>query len=132
MPTADPARIRSFATPAEWDTWLAEHHATETELWIKHFKKASGIPSVNWEEAVIGALAWGWIDGVRHGLDGESYLQRFTPRRPKSPWSMKNRTHVDRLLTEGKMHPAGLAQVQAAKADGRWEAAYAEIGRAHV
>ena len=132
MGLPDPARIRAFAAPDEWDAWLAQNHATETEIWIKHFKKATGIPSVTWEQAVIGALAWGWIDGVRRALDDKSYLQRFTPRRAKSPWSMKNRTHVDRLIAEGKMHPAGLAQVQAAKADGRWDAAYAGGKNAEV
>ena len=132
MGPPDPARIRVFAEPGDWDAWLAQNHATETELWIRHFKKATGIPSINWEQAVIGALAWGWIDGVRRALDDQSYLQRFTPRRPKSPWSMKNRTHGDRLIAEGNMHPAGLAQVQAAKADGRWDAAYAGSKDAEV
>jgi len=124
MPAADAARIRAFATPAEWNAWLAAHHDREPELWLRLYKKASGIPSIDWEEAVVEALCWGWIDGIRKSGDDASYLQRFTPRRRGSVWSQKNRSHVERLLAEGRMQPAGLAQVAEAKADGRWDAAY--------
>ncbi|WP_373355250.1 YdeI family protein [Pseudoroseicyclus sp. CXY001] len=105
--------------------WLEAHHQSETELWVKIYKVGSGVPSVTWQDCVVAALAWGWIDSQRKPLDEESYLQRLTPRRPRSPWSQKNRAHVDRLIAEGLMSPAGLAHVEAAKADGRWEAAYA-------
>lgn len=114
-----------FATPQDWRDWLETNHATTPELTLKLYKKASGIPSITWEEAVIEALAFGWIDGVKRPGDDTFWLQRFTPRRPRSGWSQKNRTHVERLIAEGRMTPAGLAQVQAAKADGRWDAAYA-------
>ena len=88
-------------------------------------KKASGKPSVTWEQAVIEALCWGWIDGQKRPLDDQSWRQRFTPRRKGSAWSRKNRDHAERLIATGRMHAPGLAQVQAARADGRWDAAYA-------
>ena len=115
----------AFATRDDLENWLAENHASETELWVKLYKKASGIPSVTWQDCVIAALAWGWIDGVRHALDDTAYLQRLTPRRPKSNWSQKNVAHAERLIAEGRMQPAGMAHVEAARADGRWDAAYA-------
>ncbi|MFM7333400.1 MAG: YdeI/OmpD-associated family protein [Tabrizicola sp.] len=114
-----------FATPQDWRAWLEAHHAMETELTLKLYKKASGILSITWEEAVIEALAFGWIDGVKRPGDDTYWLQRFTPRKPRSGWSQKNRAHAEKLIAEGRMAPAGLAQVHAAKADGRWEAAYA-------
>lgn len=114
-----------FATPQDWRNWLETNHATAPELTLKLYKKASGIPSITWEEAVIEALAFGWIDGVKRPGDDQHWLQRFTPRRPRSGWSQKNRTHVERLIAEGRMALAGLKQVDAAKADGRWDAAYA-------
>ena len=114
-----------FATPQDWRAWLDAHHASAPELLMKLYKKASGIPSVTWEEAVIEALAFGWIDGVKRPGDADHWLQRFTPRKPRSGWSQKNRAHVERLIADGRMTPAGLAQVQTAKADGRWDAAYA-------
>ena len=116
---------RAFATPALLDTWLRAHHATERELWVRIYKKDSGTPSVNWNDCVVAALAWGWIDGQKQALDAAAFLQRLTPRRPKSTWSTKNRDHALRLIAEGRMQPAGLAQVEAARADGRWEQAYA-------
>lgn len=115
----------SFATPKDLSVWLAANHDQSTELWIRLYKVKSGIPSVTWEQAVIEALAWGWIDGVKKSLDADSWLQRFTPRRARSNWSQKNCGHVERLIAEGRMQPAGLAQVEAAKADGRWDTAYA-------
>ena len=114
-----------FATPQDWRDWLQANHATTTELTLKLYKKASGIPSITWEEAVIEALAFGWIDSTKRPGGPDHWFQRFSPRKARSGWSQKNRTHVEKLIAEGRMTPAGLAQVQAAKADGRWDAAYA-------
>lgn len=114
-----------FATPQDWRAWLEAHHATEPEAVLKLYKKASGIPSITWEEAVIEALAYGWIDGVKRPGDDAHWLQRFTPRNPRSGWSQKNRAHVEKLIATGRMTPAGQKQVDAAKADGRWDVAYA-------
>lgn len=115
----------SFATPAELNAWLADHHADADELWVRIYKTASGTSSVTWVDCVVEAIAFGWIDGHKRTLDAVSFLQRLSPRRPKSNWSAKNREHAIRLIAEGRMKPAGLAQVEAAKADGRWENAYA-------
>lgn len=116
---------RSFATVATLEAWLQANHATQRELWIRVFKKDSGTLSVDWQDCVVAALAWGWIDGQRKALDDVSFLQRLTPRRPRSSWSKKNCEHAERLIAEGRMQPSGLAQVQAARRDGRWEQAYA-------
>lgn len=116
---------RAFATPKQLEAWLAKHHASETELWVRLYKKDSGTPSVTWSDCVVAALAWGWIDGQKRSLDEVSFLQRLTPRRPRSSWSKKNCEHAERLIAEGRMQPAGLAHVEAARADGRWERAYA-------
>jgi uncharacterized protein YdeI (YjbR/CyaY-like superfamily) len=124
----DPARVHAFETAEALNRWLARHHATEPELWVRVFKVDSGTPSLRWEDCVLEALAWGWIDGLRKGLDATSYLQRLTPRRPRSVWSQKNRANVEQLIAEGRLQPPGLAQVEAAKADGRWERAYAGRG----
>jgi uncharacterized protein YdeI (YjbR/CyaY-like superfamily) len=121
----DPKRIRSFANAAAFEKWLSTKHATEPELWIKMHKKGSGLPSINWIEAVEVCLCWGWIDGIRKSFDEQSFLQRYTPRRPKSVWSQVNRDHVARLIAEGRMTEHGLAHVEAAKRDGRWANAYA-------
>lgn len=114
-----------FRDAADWGDWLAANHATEAEALVRLFKVSSGVPSITWEQAVIEALAWGWIDGVKRSLDETSWVQRFTPRRAKSVWSQKNREHTERLMASGRMQAPGLAQVEAAKADGRWDAAYA-------
>lgn len=116
---------RSFPSPAELDAWLESHHGKEPELWVRIFKKGSGTPSVTWGECVLLCLAWGWIDGAKRSLDEHSFLQRLTPRRPKSNWSTTNRQHAERLIVEGRMRPSGLVHVEAARADGRWERAYA-------
>lgn len=121
----DPAEPRPFKTPAALETWLRANHATSRELWIRIFKKDSGTPSVDWNDCVVAALAWGWIDGQRRSLDDVSFLQRVTPRRPRSGWSKKNCAHAERLIAEGRMQAPGLAQVEAARGDGRWEKAYA-------
>ena len=115
----------AFAAPQDWRAWLEAHHVTATEITLKLYKKASGTPSITWEQAVIEALAYGWIDGVKRPGGEDHWLQRFTPRKARSGWSQKHRTHVERLIAEGRMAPAGLKQVEAAKADGRWDAAYA-------
>ncbi len=120
----DPDRVREFVDSAAFDGWLAKHHDREPELWIRMFKAASGRDSITWKDAIPVALAWGWIDGVRKSLDEVSFLQRFTPRGPKSSWSEINVAHAERLIAEGVMQPSGLRHVEAAKADGRWAAAY--------
>jgi len=122
-----PARIRSFRTEAAFEAWLRTHHARETELWLRVYKKGSGVPTVTTAQALDVALCWGWIDGIRKSLDEQSFLQRYTPRRPKSLWSQVNRDHVARLTAAGRMTPHGQRQVDAAVADGRWDAAYAPI-----
>jgi uncharacterized protein YdeI (YjbR/CyaY-like superfamily) len=121
----DVTRIREFRDRGAFEVWLAENHERAREIWLKLHKKGSGLPSVSNAEAVEVALCWGWIDGIRKGFDEKSFLQRFTPRGRKSIWSQINRDHIERLTREGRMRPPGLAQVEAAKADGRWDAAYA-------
>jgi uncharacterized protein YdeI (YjbR/CyaY-like superfamily) len=104
--------------------WLAEHHADSEELWVRIYKAGSRQCSVTWTDCVVEAIRFGWIDGLKRSDDERSYLQRLTPRRAGSSWSTKNCEHADRLIAEGRMTPAGLAQVEAARADGRWNAAY--------
>lgn len=118
-------RILAFENPPAFHDWLEANHATEPELWLKIFKVASGRKTISWQEAVIEALCWGWIDGIRKSLDESAYLQRFTPRRKGSNWSQRNRESAERLIKEGRMREPGLEHVRAARADGRWEAAYA-------
>lgn len=123
----DKKRIRAFASRRALETWMRANHAREPELWIKVHKKDSGLPSVTTGEALDVMLCWGWIDGLRKGFDDKSFLQRYTPRRAKSVWSQVNREHVARLTAAGRMTPHGQAQIDAAKRDGRWGAAYAPI-----
>ncbi len=120
----DPGRVRAFADADAFDAWLRSHHDSEPELWIRVFKAGSGTASVTWKTAIPVALAWGWIDGVRKSLDEVSFVQRFTPRGPRSSWSEINVDHAERLIAEGRMQPSGLRHVEAAKADGRWEKTY--------
>ncbi|MBQ0819088.1 YdeI/OmpD-associated family protein [Microvirga sp. HBU67558] len=115
----------AFRDARELGNWLAEHHDNSSELWVQIFKAGSGRPSVTWTDCVVEAIRFGWIDGQRQSFDAASFLQRLTPRKPRSNWSAKNREHATRLIAEGLMAPAGLAHVDAAKADGRWDAAYA-------
>lgn len=124
MPEPDPTKIMPFASPKDFGDWLKTNHATESELWIKIFKIKAGVPSVTWEDVVIEALCWGWIDGIKKSIDDQAYLQRVTPRKARSSWSKRNREHVERLISEGRMTEPGLVHVRAAKADGRWENAY--------
>ena len=123
----DPSKIKSFPTEAAFAAWMKANHARETEIWLKIHKKGSGLPTVTNVQALDVALCWGWIDGIRKGFDERSFLQRYTPRRARSIWSQINRDHVKRLETAGRMTPQGRRQVDAAKADGRWDAAYAPM-----
>jgi uncharacterized protein YdeI (YjbR/CyaY-like superfamily) len=116
--------IQSFKTSREWRSWLAKNHAKPDGVWLRIFKKNSDVATVSYAEALDEALCYGWIDGQKKAYDTQSFLQRFTPRRPKSVWSKRNREHVARLIREKRMTPAGLAHVEAAKKDGRWDAAY--------
>ena len=128
----DPQKIKSFRTEAAFETWLAANHARANEVWLKVHKKGSGLPSVTAGQALDVALCWGWIDGIRKAFDDRSFLQRFTPRRPKSVWSQINRENIARLTGAGRMTLHGQRQVDAARADGRWDAAYAPIRSATV
>ena len=124
----DPKRVREFPHADDFHDWLKSHHAGEPEVWIRVFKIGSGTASVSWKEAIPVALAWGWIDGVRKSLDDVSFLQRFTPRGPKSSWSEINVAHAERMIADGTMQASGLKHVEAAKADGRWEKTYRVSG----
>jgi uncharacterized protein YdeI (YjbR/CyaY-like superfamily) len=126
----DPDKIKAFRTEAAFAAWLKANHARETEIWLRIYKKNSGVPTVTLGQALDVALCWGWIDGIRKSLDEQSFLQRYTPRRARSIWSQINRDHVARLTAAGRMTPHGQRQVDAAKADGRWDAAYAPISSA--
>src|SRR5919108_19406 len=120
-------KIKTFRTEAAFETWMRRNHARESEIWLRIYKKDSGVPTVTHAQALDVALCWGWIDGIRKGLDEDSFLQRYTPRRAKSVWSQVNREHVARLTAADRMTPQGQRQVDAAKADGRWDAAYAPM-----
>jgi uncharacterized protein YdeI (YjbR/CyaY-like superfamily) len=113
--------IIALASREAWETWLEEHHATSDGLWLKLAKKGSGLDSVSVAEALDVALCYGWIDSQAASFDDEYWLQRFTPRRPRSKWSRVNRSKVSKLIEEGRMRPAGLREVERAKAEGRWE-----------
>jgi uncharacterized protein YdeI (YjbR/CyaY-like superfamily) len=113
-----------FASAEDWERWLEANHAASDGVWIRMAKKGSGIDSVRYPEVLDSALCFGWIDGRREALDDRHFLQRFTPRRVRSRWSRINRDKVARLIAEGRMRAAGLSEVERAKADGRWEAAY--------
>lgn len=113
-----------FASASDWETWLDENHASSDGVWVKIAKKGSGVDSVRYPEVLEIALCFGWIDARREALDELHFLQRFTPRRPRSRWSRINRDTAERLIAAGRMRPAGLAEVERAKADGRWDAAY--------
>jgi uncharacterized protein YdeI (YjbR/CyaY-like superfamily) len=113
-----------FASTAEWEAWLEDNHAVSEGVWIKMAKKGTGIESVRHPDVLESALCFGWIDSRREALDERYYLQRYTPRRSRSRWSRINRQKAERLIADGRMRPAGLAEVERAKADGRWDAAY--------
>lgn len=115
----------AFQDAAELGKWLASHHQRSSEIWVHIFKAGSGKRPVTWTDCVIEAIRFGWIDGQKLPQDEASFLQRLTPRKPKSNWSAKNRAHAMKLIADGRMTPAGLTHVEAAKADGRWDSAYA-------
>lgn len=116
--------IIPFPSANDLNKWLAKNHATSKGIWLRLFKKDSGIASITRDEAIIEALCYGWIDSQANKYDEQSWLQKLTPRRPKSIWSKRNTEHVGRLVKEGRMHPAGMKEVEAAKEDGRWNKAY--------
>jgi uncharacterized protein YdeI (YjbR/CyaY-like superfamily) len=120
----DPKKVHEFRDFQAFYGWLEKHHASADEVWIKMHKVGSGKPSITPKEAIDAELCWGWVDGIRKGLDDASFLQRYCPRRPKSVWSQINRDNVERLTRDGLMQPSGQAEVDKAKADGRWDAAY--------
>lgn len=115
----------AFPSAAAWDAWLDEHHATSDGVWLQLAKKGTDGPSVTYAEALEVALCHGWIDGQKAGLDGHAWRQKFTPRRARSRWSQVNRDKAVELERGGRMRPAGRREVERAKADGRWAAAYA-------
>ena len=121
----DPGKVHEFENADAFYAWLGKNHQVEVEVWIKIHKVASGLKSITPGEAIDVALCWGWIDAIRKSFDEKSFLQRYTPRRPKSLWSKINVENVERLINEGRMTRHGLTQVEAAKADGRWDRAYA-------
>jgi uncharacterized protein YdeI (YjbR/CyaY-like superfamily) len=121
---SDPKPAKAFKTEAAFEQWMRTHHAREPEVWLRLYKKSSGIATITAAQALDVALCWGWIDAIRKAFDEQSFLQRYTPRRQKSVWSQINRDHVARLTKAGRMTPHGQKHVDAAKADGRWEAAY--------
>jgi uncharacterized protein YdeI (YjbR/CyaY-like superfamily) len=125
MVTPHPSRIHAFESAQAFEAWLRKHHGSEPEVYLRVYKAKSGIPSIQIADALDLALCFGWIDGVRKAFDRDSYLQRYSPRRAQSPWSKLNREHAARLIAAGRMTPAGLAEIERAKADGRWERAYA-------
>jgi uncharacterized protein YdeI (YjbR/CyaY-like superfamily) len=124
MKNADRLPIISFETQQDWERWLAERHTNTEGIWLKIAKKETGTPSVSYSEALESALCYGWIDGQKASFDDKYWLQKFTPRRPKSIWSKVNCDKATALMAEGRMRPAGIRQVELAKADGRWNLAY--------
>jgi uncharacterized protein YdeI (YjbR/CyaY-like superfamily) len=120
----DPAKVRVFRDSASFYAWLGKHHDKAGEVWLKIHKVDSGLKSITPKEAIDVVLCWGWIDGLRKGLDDRSFLQRYSPRGRKSAWSQINVDNVARLIREGRMTAHGLRHVEAAKADGRWDRAY--------
>jgi uncharacterized protein YdeI (YjbR/CyaY-like superfamily) len=122
--TGDDLPVELFPSQANWEAWLEQHHASVPGVWVKFAKKGSGVQSVSYGDAVESALCFGWIDGQMKSLDERFYLQRFTPRRRRSSWSKVNVEKATALVEAGRMRPAGLAEIERAKADGRWDAAY--------
>ena len=123
-PAAKEIPTLAFATPKAWETWLAKNHAKSPGIWVQIFKKGSGQRSVTYAEALDGALCHGWIDSQKRPKDADSWLQKFGPRRPRGAWSRINTKHAERLIAAGRMKPAGLREIEAAKEDGRWQRAY--------
>jgi len=134
MPSAapNPESIRAFKTEKAFETWMKASHARESQIYVRIYKKGTNVPTVTYAQALDIALCFGWIDGVRKPYDEISFLQRLTPRKPKSRWSQINREHVARLCAAGRMTAAGQRHIDAAKADGRWDAAYASASKMEV
>jgi len=132
METRQNLPILSFASQKNWEEWLDEHHSKSKGIWLKIAKKGAETDTVNYAEALDVALCYGWIDGQKGALDADFWLQKFTPRGPRSKWSKVNREKATALIESGRMKPAGLAEVERAKADGRWEAAYDAQSKASV
>lgn len=122
--------VVAFASSRAFRAWLSKNHGKSPGIWLQIFKKDSGAESINYAEALDQALCFGWIDGQKKPRDGKSWLQKFTPRRPRSRWSKKNTEHAERLTKSGEMTPFGLSEISAAKSDGRWNAAYDSFGSA--
>ena len=127
-----PDELEFFEDQAAFEAWLEKHADSVDEVWIKFAKKATGVKSLDWAGAVEVALCFGWIDGQLRRIDDSWHMQRFTPRRPKSTWAKLNRVKVEKLIAEGRMRPRGMAEVEKAKADGRWDAAYDSPATAEV
>jgi uncharacterized protein YdeI (YjbR/CyaY-like superfamily) len=125
MPESRDLPVIGFASKAEFERWLEDHGTSSIGIWVKIAKKSTGLATVTYDEAVECALCFGWIDGQKGALDDQYWLQRFTPRTARSKWSQVNRQRAGELIELGLMHEAGLAQIDRAKADGRWDAAYA-------
>jgi uncharacterized protein YdeI (YjbR/CyaY-like superfamily) len=121
-----------FESQEEWRTWLEQNHNVANGVWLRFYKKGTGIVSLNYPGALDEALCYGWIDGQSKTFDEKSYLQKFTPRRVKSIWSKRNIEHIGRLIKEGKMKASGLKEAETAKADGRWERAYDSPGNLSI
>ena len=124
MAVPDPAAVLELPDATAWDAWLSANHDSAAQAWLRIGKRGSGLDLIDIADALDGALCWGWIDGQRRGLDEVSFLQRYCPRRPRSAWSQVNVGKVAALTAAGRMRPPGIAQVDAARADGRWDAAY--------
>lgn len=128
----DELPVLFFETQLAWEGWLAQNHAASPGLWLKIAKKDSGLFSLDYAQALESALCYGWIDGQKGALDERYWLQKFTPRKPKSGWSKINREKAESLIAAGRMQPAGLRQIELAKIDGRWEAAYQSQSRIEI
>lgn len=124
--------IMPFSSQSQFEKWLDANHAKSAGLWLKIAKKDTGIPTVTYAEALDVALCYGWIDGQKRAFDEKYFLQRFTPRRPKSIWSKINCEKVEQFIKDGRMKPAGMKAVESAKADGRWDAAYLSLRRLDI
>ena len=123
MPLADGWPVIAFESAEVFEAWLDAHHAEEPGLWVRFAKKGRGISSVGFPEALEIATCFGWVDSKMHGVDEDYYVLRFQPRRPKSTWSARNKAIAERLIAEGRMRPAGLNEIETARADGRWDIA---------